>query len=111
MTDAEFTKELSGRGFTVLIPGRHEEVTTYGWIDLGGGHLVNRWNGGSTKAEQLRYCIETRKRLDGEAKCEATVCSSRWKKAEPQPAKAAKPVAKKAAKKAAKVTKKERRSR
>jgi hypothetical protein len=90
MTDTEFTKELSSRGFKVLIPGRHEEVTTYGWIDIGGGHLVNRWNGGSTRFEQLAFCIEARNRLD------------RSKPAAKLPVKATKAVAKKAAKKVAK---------
>jgi hypothetical protein len=91
MTDPQFTKELKARGFAVLIPGR-DDVPTHGYIDLGDGHRVNRWLGGSRLEEQLAFCVKVR---EGLAKAKAKVA------AKPAP-KVAKKVAKKAAKKVAK---------
>jgi hypothetical protein len=100
MTEAEFNEKLAAHGCKAVVPAT---ITGPGWglIDIGNGVMVDRWKGGSTLAEQLRYCLAQKKKVGGE--CEATACSSRWvkAKADPQASKGTKAV-KKAAKKVAK---------
>lgn len=101
MVDAEFKQELAKRGFSIVVPEPGSGVP-WGLISIGHGVTVDRWAGGSTLAEQLAYCVKASERLAG--KCDATICSSRWKAPEPKPTPkvAAKKVAKKVAKKAVK---------
>lgn len=107
MTDQEFAKELADRGMRIVIPTAGMNVP-WGMIDLGNDTWVNRWNGGSTLAEQLAYCIKRQAELGKRGDCKATICSSRWTadaKSNPKPtakkvvAKSAKKVVSKSAKK------------
>jgi hypothetical protein len=101
MTEVEFKKELGARGFHLVIP-EPGSATPWGLIDVGRDVFVNRWNGGNTLEGQLAYAVKMSERVAGS--CDATVCSNRWKKREPEPkaAKAAKKASKKAVKKAVK---------
>lgn len=57
INEAQFNEELDKRGFRIMRPG-DDGVVTWGYIDVGGGTLVDRWRGGSTLAGQLAYLIE-----------------------------------------------------
>jgi hypothetical protein len=56
ITEPEFNAELESRGFRIVRPG-DPDFKIWGYIDIGGGVLVNRWNGGSSLASQLAYLI------------------------------------------------------
>lgn len=57
ITEAEFNSALAAHGFRIMRPG-DPGFTFWGYIDIGGGVLVNRWNGGRTLVDQLSYLIK-----------------------------------------------------
>jgi hypothetical protein len=44
ITEEEFNAELDSRGFRIVRPG-DADFTVWGYIDIGGGVLVDRWRG------------------------------------------------------------------
>lgn len=99
VTDAEFKTELTNRGFRMVVPG-DPNFTIWGLIDIGGS-LVNRWQGGSTNAEQLAYLIKCRAAI-GSPATKATKTTAPKRPALKVVAKPAAKQAKKAVKKVAK---------
>jgi hypothetical protein len=57
ISEAEFNAEISKRGFRIVRPGDPDFVV-WGYVDIGGGVLVDRWRGGGSLASQLSYLIE-----------------------------------------------------
>lgn len=87
MTEAEFTAECEARGFTVLIPGKHD-VQVHGFVDIGDGIRVSRWNGGPDFASVLKYLVAVRKRQDEVLAVKAKIKGEKAPKAkaaEPEP--------------------------
>lgn len=57
ISEAEFNEELGRNGLRVVRPG-DDGFVVWGYVDVGNGVLVNRWQGGATLASQLKYLIE-----------------------------------------------------
>ena len=63
-TEAWFIPAMSERGFRVVRPG-DKDFVAWGFIDIGGGVLVNRWLGGSSLASQFAYLIKRKSECVG----------------------------------------------